>query len=139
MDTIKWIILGIVVVILIIAGIFIYRKKKQYDYVLKMMKASKEQEKIKQQEAAFSQKQLEKSQGEASQIIVALGGAANIKKIEQCAIRIRIYPEDETKINQKALKQAGVSGVIKTKQNIQLVVGDRASQIATAIQKAIGE
>lgn len=138
-NIIIWII-GIVVVLAIaIIGFILYRKKKQYDFMFKMMKSAKEQEKKRQQEEAFVEKQAVKSKTEADNIILALGGSENMEKIEQCAIRLRVYVKDNKKVNQKELKAAGVSGVLKTTKNLQLIVGDRAEQIYAEIQATLGK
>ena len=107
--------------------------------MMQMMRQAKKIQKQKAEdeakEAAFALKQSQRSSSEASGIIDALGGSANIKTVEQCAIRLRVTLVDPTKANQKALKAAGVSGVLKTNKNLQLIVGDRAEQILTAMQK----
>lgn len=140
-DTTKWIILGVVVLVIAVVGYIIYRKKRQYDFVFKMMKqskkAQKEEERRREQEEAFAEKQLAKSSEEAEGILLALGGAPNIEKVEQCAIRLRVYVKNQKNVDQKALKATGISGIIKTTKNIQLVVGDRAEQIYEEIQRGL--
>ncbi|TLG75258.1 glucose PTS transporter subunit EIIB [Culicoidibacter larvae] len=127
------IIIGIIVLIAAIAGgVFLYRKKKQYDVMLKAAKYLQEDE---EQEALREQQRVQLSDDEASKIIVALGGAENIASIEQCAIRLRAVINDRAKIDEKALKAAGVSGVLKTTKYVQLIVGDRAELILEQIKK----
>jgi|GEM_PF-3508692 PTS system, glucose-like IIB component len=136
----KWIILIIVALVIVAAGIIafiLYRKKKQYDFVFKMMEQKKKQEALAKQKQAFVEKRAELSSNEATQIVACLGGIANIVQIEQCAIRIRVAVKDNGQVDQKALKKAGVSGVIKTAKGLQLIVGDRAEQIATEITKLL--
>lgn len=124
-----WILSIALVIIIAIGGYLLYRKKKQYDFVLKMMKKNKEIKKEQQKQAEFEQKMQVKSETEASGIVESLGGIANIAEISQCAIRLRVIVKDANLVNQKQLKQNGVSGIIKTVKSLQLIVGDRAEDI----------
>ncbi|MGL5042464.1 MAG: glucose PTS transporter subunit EIIB [Culicoidibacterales bacterium] len=132
--TVILLIIGIILLLIAsIVGYIFYQKKKQFGFVFKLLKKQKELEKQQKIEQEFVEKQESKSKNEAQAIVEALGGVANIEKVEQCAIRLRVFVISRQKVNEKALKQAGVSGVLKTSRNIQLIVGDRSVQIAAEI------
>ncbi|QSB05800.1 PTS glucose/sucrose transporter subunit IIB [Natronoglycomyces albus] len=69
----------------------------------------------------------------AEAIVKALGGSANILEIEPCATRLRTEVEDETLVNDAALKAAGAYGVMRAGTVIQVVVGPEADVIASDI------
>lgn len=121
-------------VFLLILGIFLYRKKKQYDFIFKMHKAAKKQEELAKKQEEFEQKREQLSQTEGENIVIGLGGKNNILSKHQCAIRIRVEVIEQQLVNDKLLKQAGVSGVIKNGTVIHLIVGDRAAQIYKNIE-----
>lgn len=139
MDT-KTIIIIVVLAILIIAGIIgfiLYRKKKQYDFIFKMMEQKKKQEELERQKEAFEAKRAEKSLTEADAFVEHLGGKNNIIELKQCAIRIRVKVKDMQAVDQRALKRAGAD-VLKTTSSLQLIVGDRAEQIAAEMKRILG-
>ena len=47
----------------------------------------------------------------ARAILAALGGADNIMEIEPCITRLRTVVHDASKVDERALKTAGVHGV----------------------------
>ncbi|MEV0159423.1 PTS system N-acetylglucosamine-specific IIB component (Glc family) [Nonomuraea fuscirosea] len=75
---------------------------------------------------------------DANAIIAALGGADNIIEIEPCITRLRTEVHDASKIDQAALRAAGVHGVMATGNVIQVVVGPEADTIASDIEDIIG-
>ena len=52
--------------------------------------------------------------GIAANILAALGGKANVQKASCCATRLRFQLKDGAKVDEKALKSAGASGVIRS-------------------------
>lgn len=133
MDTKLIIFLVVCSVILIVIGaaaLYILNKTK---FIRKMSKASKKaQQEIAAEQAlelARNERREQLSTHEASEIVNALGGKGNILESRQCAIRIRVVLGDYTKADEKSLKRAGVSGVIKTAKSWQLIVGERAEEI----------
>lgn len=70
----------------------------------------------------------------AEQILAGLGGADNIVEIEPCITRLRTEVEDETKVDQAALKAAGAHGVMASGTVIQVVVGPEADTLADDIE-----
>jgi PTS system glucose-specific IIC component len=71
----------------------------------------------------------------AAAIAVALGGPANIAGAEVCAItRVRVKVVNPGLVNETALRQGGVAGVMRLEGNVlHLIVGARAEAIASAL------
>ena len=72
------------------------------------------------------------SRTEAAKWIAALGGAANIERVDACAeTRLRVVLRDSAKTNETALQQAGIGAVIKLPGNTaHLLAGLNADQYA---------
>ncbi len=71
-------------------------------------------------------------------IVEALGGADNIKKVDNCYTRLRLIIEDTSKVNQSALKATGASGVIVKDKNVQVVYGLQVTKIRKAVDNYLG-
>lgn len=71
---------------------------------------------------------------QAEQILKALGGADNIEDLEACITRLRVEVEDESLVDDAALKAAGAFGVVRASDAIQVVVGPEADTIAEDIK-----
>ena len=72
----------------------------------------------------------------AALVLEALGGSSNIENIDACVTRIRLTVKDSSKVNEKALKKLGATGIMKLDdKNIQVVVGTLADPIVTHIKK----
>lgn len=60
----------------------------------------------------------------AKAIVAGLGGAENIKAIDYCATRLRTTVNDNVKVSEKTIKDAGVAGIIRPSQySVQVVIG----------------
>lgn len=72
----------------------------------------------------------------ATAFISALGGKENIVRVDACAqTRLRLLLRDEQKINEEALKAAGIAAVIKLPSNIcHLLAGLNADQYAAEMR-----
>ena len=70
----------------------------------------------------------------AEQILAGLGGADNIVEIEPCITRLRTEVNDESKVDQAALKAAGAHGVMAKGAVVQVVVGPEADTLADDIE-----
>ncbi|WP_214408648.1 PTS transporter subunit EIIB [Sphaerisporangium fuscum] len=73
----------------------------------------------------------------ADAIIAGLGGAANIIEVEPCITRLRTEVRDASKVDQAALRAAGVHGVMAAGNVVQVVVGPDADTIASEIDDII--
>lgn len=58
-----------------------------------------------------------------SGLVKGLGGASNIKDVENCYSRLRINVLDIDKMNMQLIKDFPSSGVINKKNNVQIVIG----------------
>ena len=61
--------------------------------------------------------------GKALAIFNALGGKDNVLVIDNCVSRLRLQLKDINLIDEAALKKAGSKGVMKSGNNIQVVIG----------------
>ena len=72
----------------------------------------------------------------AKQILEGCGGKDNITSIDNCVTRLRLEVKDMTAVNDKAIKAAGVAGVIKPgKTSVQIIVGTTVQFVADAFSK----
>ncbi len=72
----------------------------------------------------------------AKKILAGCGGKGNIISIDNCVTRLRLEVRDMTAVNDKAIKAAGVAGVIKPgKTSVQIIVGTKVQFVADAFSK----
>jgi PTS system glucose-specific IIC component len=71
----------------------------------------------------------------AKQMLLALGGIGNLRKIEAVAFtRLRVELADATKFNEEGAKMAGVAAVMQIVPDVlHLIIGDKAGQFAQAM------
>ncbi|MGB0128323.1 MAG: PTS glucose transporter subunit IIBC [Rhodocyclaceae bacterium] len=74
--------------------------------------------------------------GKARSIIAALGGAANIQRVDACAeTRLRVVCGDDGVVDEVALQAAGVAGTMRLSGRlVHLVVGPNADQYAAELR-----
>jgi glucose-specific phosphotransferase system IIA component len=79
----------------------------------------------------------------ASEILAALGGAANIHQIDACITRLRLNIKNTQKVNQEKLKLLGASGTMIAGSSVQVIFGvesdslkDQIAAIINADQKS---
>src|SRR5690625_6110163 len=70
----------------------------------------------------------------AEQIVAGLGGADNIDEVEACITRLRVEVGDENLVDESALKEAGVFGVVAQGTAVQVVVGPEADLLVEDIE-----
>ena len=76
--------------------------------------------------------------GIAKTILEGLGGKSNITSLDNCVTRLRVEVKDYLGVNEKAIKSAGVSGVIRPgKTSVQIVIGTQVQHVADAMKKLI--
>ena len=68
------------------------------------------------------------------QIMLGLGGKANISDVDCCITRLRCTVHDATKVDQQLLRETGASGVICKGQGVQVVYGPRVSNIKSYLE-----
>jgi PTS system N-acetylglucosamine-specific IIC component len=70
--------------------------------------------------------------------LAALGGAGNVIEVEACATRLRLSLVDNARLDETALKQLGVRGVLRPAAgSAQIIIGPLADQVAGEIQDAM--
>ena len=76
--------------------------------------------------------------GIAGQILMGLGGKANIASLDNCITRLRVEVKDYTDVDEKAIKSSGVSGVIRpSKTSVQVIIGTQVQHVADAMKKML--
>jgi PTS system N-acetylglucosamine-specific IIB component len=71
---------------------------------------------------------------QAERIVQGLGGKANIVEVEACITRLRTEVADISLVDEQALKDAGVHGVMRAGVVVQVVVGPDADVLASHIE-----
>ena len=80
---------------------------------------------------------IETSSGLASDLIVAFGGAGNIKNLDACITRLRVTVNNPELVNQGHIKSLGAAGVLVMGQNMQAIFGPKSDNIKTDMQELI--
>ncbi len=75
------------------------------------------------------------SDNNASIILTALGGKENISDLDSCATRLRITLKNPDKLDEKALKESGASGVIKKGNGVQIIYGPHVSVVKSNLEE----
>jgi PTS system N-acetylglucosamine-specific IIB component len=70
----------------------------------------------------------------AAKILAAIGGADNVVELEPCITRLRCELEDDSLVDERALRALGVHGVVRMGGAVQIVVGPEADTIASDIE-----
>jgi PTS system N-acetylglucosamine-specific IIC component len=72
----------------------------------------------------------------AAIILRGIGGKENVISIDNCITRLRLEVKDQALVNEKVIKSAGVSGVIRPgKTSVQVVVGTQVQFVADEFRK----
>jgi N-acetylglucosamine PTS system EIIB component len=74
------------------------------------------------------------AEDKADAILAALGGGDNVVEIEPCITRLRCEVQDDSKVDDRALKAAGAHGVLRQGSVVQVVVGPEADTLAADIE-----
>ena len=78
--------------------------------------------------------------GRARAMLDALGGAGNVREIDTCTTRLRLSVADAALVNEAALKQLGVRGVVRLAPgSVQVIVGPTAEQVADQLRALLAE
>ena len=74
----------------------------------------------------------------AQALLPGLGGAANIVSVSACSSRLRLELRDPSKLDEAALKAAGVRALVRLDGPVvHLVLGPNAEAVATALQATV--
>ncbi|MEF9990871.1 MAG: N-acetylglucosamine-specific PTS transporter subunit IIBC [Romboutsia sp.] len=72
----------------------------------------------------------------AARILEGLGGKENLVSIDNCVTRLRLEVKDQSKIDEKVIKSAGIAGIIRPgKNSIQVIVGTKVQFVADELKK----
>lgn len=71
----------------------------------------------------------------AAEILIALGGAGNISKLDACITRLRVTVNDSSKVDKERLKELGAAGVMQVGENIQAIFGGKSDILKTQIKE----
>jgi len=70
----------------------------------------------------------------AAKILAAIGAPDNVIELEPCITRLRCELEDDSLVDERALRALGVHGVVRMGGAVQIVVGPEADTIASDIE-----
>jgi PTS system N-acetylglucosamine-specific IIC component len=74
----------------------------------------------------------------ASIVLEGLGGKENVTSVDNCVTRLRLEVKDQALVDEKKIKSAGVSGVIRPgKTSVQVVVGTKVQFVADELKKMV--
>ncbi len=74
----------------------------------------------------------------AKTILAGLGGKENIDTLDYCITRLRINVKDNTLVNEKQIKSAGVSGLIRPSQKgVHIIIGQQVQFVFDELKKLI--
>ena len=74
----------------------------------------------------------------ATIILEGLGGKENVTSVDNCITRLRLEIKDYTAVNEKKIKSAGVSGVIRpSKTAVQVIIGPKVQFVADEFKKLL--
>ncbi len=69
-------------------------------------------------------------------ILEGLGGKENVTSVDNCITRLRLEIKDYTAVDEKKIKSAGVSGVIRpSKTSVQVIIGPKVQFVADEFKK----
>lgn len=72
----------------------------------------------------------------AAIILEGVGGKENVVSIDNCITRLRLEVKDQAKVNEKKIKSAGVSGVVRPgKTSVQVIVGPQVQFVTDEFKK----
>lgn len=72
----------------------------------------------------------------AAIILEGVGGKENVSNVDNCITRLRLEIKDYTLVDEKKIKSAGVSGVIRpSKSSVQVIIGTKVQFVADEFKK----
>jgi len=74
----------------------------------------------------------------AAIILEGVGGKDNVTSVDNCVTRLRLEIKDNLLVDEKKIKSAGVSGVIRPgKNSVQVIVGTKVQFVADEFKKMV--
>ena len=72
----------------------------------------------------------------AATMLAGLGGKDNVVSIDNCITRLRLEVKDNTAVDEKKIKSAGVAGVVRPgKTSVQVIIGTKVQFVADEFKK----
>ncbi len=69
----------------------------------------------------------------AQQILLGLGGHANVLDLEPCITRLRVEVQDPGLVDERLLTTAGAVAIVRSGRAVQVIVGPEADTLASDI------
>jgi PTS system N-acetylglucosamine-specific IIC component len=80
----------------------------------------------------------DKHSQQAAAILAAIGGAANVVAVDNCATRLRLTVQDSGQVNEREVKATGAMGVVKpSKTAVQVIVGVQSQFVADRMKEQL--
>lgn len=74
----------------------------------------------------------------AKTVLEGLGGKDNIASADNCITRLRLEVKDNTKVDEKKIKSAGVAGIMRpSKTSVQVIIGTKVQFVADEFKKLL--
>ena len=74
----------------------------------------------------------------AKTVLEGLGGKGNVTSLDNCITRLRLEIKDYRLVDEKKIKSAGISGVIRpSKTSVQVIVGTKVQFVADEMKKLL--
>lgn len=74
---------------------------------------------------------------QATALVAAFGGAANIRGLDACITRLRVEVADAARVDQSKLKALGAAGVVQVGNNVQAIFGPSSDNLRTEMQDCL--
>src|SRR5262249_5074405 len=71
----------------------------------------------------------------APDLVMAFGGAGNIRSLDACITRLRVELHDPSRANADRLKALGATGVMRVGQGLQAIFGTRSENLKTDMEE----
>jgi PTS system N-acetylglucosamine-specific IIC component len=72
----------------------------------------------------------------AAIILRGIGGKENVVSIDNCVTRLRLEIKEQSSVDEKIIKSAGITGIIRPgKTSLQVVVGTKVQFVADELKK----
>lgn len=72
----------------------------------------------------------------AAKLLAAVGGAENVVTVDNCITRLRLEVKDRLKVDEKAIKAAGVAGVLRpSKTSVQIIIGTQVQFVSDEFKR----
>lgn len=75
----------------------------------------------------------------AGQMVMAFGGAANIRDLDACITRLRVVVADKSKVDSAKLKALGATAVMTVADGVQAIFGTASENLKTDMEKYLAQ